>query len=370
MSQKWIAQRTSLFDTSGIRKVFELGASLENPINLSIGQPDFDMPLAAQRAAVEAMESGKNGYALSQGIPALREKLLERVRGDYPRHDDRDLLVTSGTSGGIMLSMLAAVDPGDEVIVFDPCFVMYDALAKVVGGKAVLVDTYPDFHVDVNRVADAITPRTKMILFNTPNNPTGAVATRQEVKDLAELAASRDVMLVSDEIYREFCYEDFVSPAEFNPETVVLDGFSKTYGMPGWRVGYCHGPKALIQAMIKLQQYSFVCAPHPAQYAALAALDVTMEEQIAAYQKKRDMLIEALQSDYEIAHPGGSFYLFPKAPWGTGTEFVTKAITEHELLIIPGNVFSQRDTHFRISYAASDETIQRGISALQALAKG
>ena len=369
MSTHWLADRTRLFDSSGIRKVFDLGANLKDPINLSIGQPDFDVPEPVRQAAIDAIQSGKNGYALTQGMPVLREKLQAQIQQQYG-HDDRDVFVTSGTSGGLMLALLVLLNPGDEVIVFDPYFVMYDALASVAGGKVVYIDTYPDFRIDLDRVADAMTPRTKAIILNSPANPTGMVAGEDEVRGLAQLAADRDVVLISDEIYRAFCYErPLVSPAAFNPQTLVIDGFSKTYGMPGWRLGFAHGPSAVIQEMIKLQQYSFVCAPQPVQWAGAVALDVDMTQHVEAYRRKRDMLVAGLADDYEIVRPGGAFYLFPKAPWGTGTEFVTQAIQQHQLLIIPGNVFSRCDTHFRISYAADDAVIHRGIEALQKLAR-
>jgi len=176
-------------------------------------------------------------------------------------------------------------------------------------------------------------------------------------------------LLVSDEIYSQFNYDSpFVSPAEFNPQTLVIDGFSKTYGMTGWRVGYAHGPKEIIAQMIKLQQYTFVCAPQPFQWAAAAALEVDMSPHIADYRRKRDWLLGELAADYEIARPGGAFYIFPRAPWGTGSEFVARAIA-NELLIIPGNIFSKRDTHFRISYAASDATLARGAEVLKRVAR-
>ncbi len=369
MSTHWIADRTKCFDSSGIRKVFDLAAKLADPINLSIGQPDFDVPEEARRAAIDAIQSGKNGYALTQGMPALRDKLQARVDRQYG-HADRELFVTCGTSGGLMLAMLTLVNPGDEVIVFDPCFVMYDALAGVCGAKVVHIDTYPDFRIPLDRVAAAITPRTKAIAFNSPTNPTGAVARREEVRGLAELAAERNVVLISDEIYREFCYDGpFVSPAAFNPQTIVVDGFSKTYGMPGWRLGFAHGPSAIIREMLKLQQYSFVCAPHPFQLAGAAAMDIDMGQHITAYRRKRDLVVEGLKDYYELVSPGGAFYAFPRAPWGTATEFVTEAIEKHQLLIIPGNVFSKRDTHFRISYAAPDAVIERGIEVLRKMAR-
>ena len=182
------------------------------------------------------------------------------------------------------------------------------------------MDTYPDFRIDPDRVAAAVTPRTKIILLNSPANPTGAVAGEEEVRGLAELAARRNVVLLSDEIYRDFCYDrPFVSPATFNPRTLVVDGFSKTYGMPGWRLGFAHGPAAVIREMVKLQQYSFVCAPQPAQWAGLAAMDVDMGQQIAAYRRKRDMVVAGLAGDYVLAPPGGAFYAFPQLPWGSGS---------------------------------------------------
>jgi aspartate aminotransferase/aminotransferase len=302
-------------------------------------------------------------------MPILRDKLQAKIDAEYG-HGDREVFVTSGTSGGLMLAMLALVNPGDEVIAFDPYFVMYTALPAVVGGKVVLIDTYPDFRIDLDRVRAAITPRTKMILFNSPANPTGVVATEEEVRGLAELAAERNIVLLSDEIYRSFCYDGpFVSPALFNDRTLVIDGFSKSHGMPGWRVGFAHGPSAVIQQMIKLQQYSFVCAPHPFQWAAALAIDMPMHHHAEAYRRKRDMIAEGLAEHFELVTPRGAFYAFPKAPWGTATEFVHHAIEKHHLLIIPSNVFSRRDTHFRISYAAADEVINRGIEALRRLAE-
>jgi len=368
MTSRWIAKRAGTFEASGIRKVFDLAAKLTDPVNLSIGQPDFDVPEEARKVIIDAVNSKKGGYTPTQGLAVLREALQKRVDEQY-HHEDRQVFVASGTSGALALAMLILVDPGDEVIFFDPYFVMYDATVKMAGGTSVIVNTYPDFHFDIQRLADAITPKTKAIILNSPANPTGNVASREEVKAIAELAAKRDVLLISDEIYSAFCFKEFASPVAYNPQTLVLDGFSKTYGMPGWRVGYAHGPKEIIEQMLKFQQYTFVCSPHVGQLGALAALDVDMAPQIESYRKRRDMLYDALKDDYEINKPEGAFYMFPKAPWGTATEFVEKAITEYSMLIIPGNVFSLRDTHFRISYSATEATIQRGIEAFKKLAK-
>ena len=367
MSHPWIADRTTAFDSSGIRRVFDLAAKIKDPINLSIGQPDFDVATDIQEAAVDAIHSRKNGYALTQGMPVLREKLQAEIDERYEQ-SDRQLFVTSGTSGGLVLAVLALVNPGDEVIVFDPYFVMYEPLVSLVGGRCILIDTYPEFKIDLAKVEAAITPKTKLILFNSPANPTGVVVNRQAIKQLADLASERNIILLSDEIYQSFCYDEpFVSPASFNEQTLVLDGFSKSHGMTGWRLGYAHGPTEIIEAMTKLQQYTFVCAPQPAQWAGATAMDVDMSAAVNDYRNKRNMLVEGLSDCYEIAKPGGAFYIFPRVPSGTGTEFVERAI-KSDLLIIPGNVFSRRDSHFRLSYAASDETIQRGIEVLRSLA--
>ena len=367
LCEKWIARRTGCVDSSGIRRVFDLAAKLSDPINLSIGQPDFDVPEPIQEAAIEAIRSGKNGYSVTQGIPELRTALQARIDAALGQAE-RQVFVTSGTSGGLVLALLATIDPGDEVIIFDPYFVMYEALVEMVGGRCVLVDTYPDFRIDLDRVAAAITDKTKMILLGTPANPTGVIATDAEVRGLADLAAKHELLLVSDEIYGQFCYDGpAISPANYAADCLVLDGFSKTYGVTGWRLGFAHGPATLIETMTMLQQYTFVCAPQPAQWAGVTALSVDMSREVATYRQRRDMLIDGLQDDYDIVRPGGAFYIFPRAPWGTGTEFVSAAI-ENQLLIIPGNIFSRRDTHFRISYAADETTIQRGIDVLRKIA--
>lgn len=366
MPESWIADRTHVFDSSGIRKVFDLASQLTDPINLSIGQPDFDVPAEVQDACIDAIRSGKNGYALTQGMPVLRDKLQARVDEEYG-HSDRSVFVCSGTSGGLVLTLLSMVNQGDEVIVFDPYFVMYEALVKLVGGQPVFVDTYPDFRIPIDRVTEAITPRTKLILLNSPANPTGVAATETEVRALAEIAAQHNIGLVSDEIYRSFCYDTFHSPTPYNDRTIVIDGFSKSHGMTGWRLGFVHGPTEVVNTMIKLQQYTFVCAPQPAQWAGAVAMDVDVDQHVADYRRKRDLLVDGLADRYEFVVPGGAFYLFPEAPQGVGSEFVKRAI-ENNLLIIPGDIFSRRDTHFRISYAAPDEVIERGIEVLRKLA--
>ncbi|OAI51228.1 aspartate aminotransferase [Planctomycetaceae bacterium SCGC AG-212-F19] len=368
MHDHWIAERMRHIESSGIRKVFELARSLKDPVNLSIGLPHFDVPTPIKEAARAAIDRGANAYTVTQGIPALRDKIKANVAKQLG-HADRDVIVTSGTSGGLVLALLSIVNPGDEVIVFDPYFVMYPHLVTLAGGTSVFIDTYPDWRIDLDRVRAALTPRTKAILVNSPANPTGVVLPAEDLRGLAALAQERDVLLLSDEVYRVFCYDQpFVSPAQYNDNVVVFDGFSKAYGMTGWRLGFAHGPRRVIEEMIKLQQFTFVCAPSMVQHAGVAALDFDVADIVAAYREKRDRVYAALKDHFELACPSGAFYCYPKAPWGSATEFVAEAI-RNNLLIIPGITFSRRDTHFRISYAADDRTLDRGLEILTRLAR-
>ena len=367
-SESLLSERTKSFEASGIRKIFELAKSLKDPINLSIGQPHFDVPDPIKLAAKNAIDAGHNGYTITQGIPELREKLLVDAASRFP-NQDRDVVITSGTSGGLLLSLLAVVNPGDEVIIPDPYFVSYPSIIAIAGGKAVKVDTYPDFKVDPDKVKAAITPRTKAIMFATPANPTGAVVDAEAQKAIAELAQARGILVISDEIYRAFNYGGTsTSPAAFSRDALVIEGFGKTYGMTGWRLGWAHGPKRLIQEIAKLQQFTFVCAPSMVQWAGLASLEYDASHIAIDYKRKRDLITNGLRGTYEFTQPEGAFYLFPKTPWGTGTEFITAAI-QNNLLMIPGGTFSNLDTHFRISYAASDEMLLRGIDVLKRMAR-
>jgi len=369
MHDHWIADRMKSVEVSGIRQVFELAAHLKDPVNLSIGQPHFPVPAAVKEAAKRAIDEDKSGYTITQGIPELRSKILGDVRKKYPTKSDRELLITSGTSGGLVLALSCVLNQGDEVIIFDPYFVMYPHFISMAGGQAVLVDTYPDFRIDVNKVKAAITPKTKVIIVNSPANPTGVVHDREVLRELAVLARERKILLLSDEVYRAFSFDGpFASPLEFNEDTLVLDGFSKAYGMTGWRLGFAHGPRRLIEEMIKLQQFTYVCAPSMVQYAGVAAWDADISGIVGDYKAKRDRLVAALKDSYEIVNPGGAFYLFPKAPWGTGSDFVAEAI-RNNLLIIPGRIFSRHDTHFRLSYAASDAILDRGVEIMLRLAR-
>jgi aspartate aminotransferase/aminotransferase len=366
----YISTRAHAVDASGIRKVFDLAAKLKDPINLSIGLPDFDVPEVVKQAAIDSIHSGQNRYTQTQGIAPLRERLHRDLSAEMGR-DVGEVLITSGVSGGLLLAMLAMINPGDEVIYLDPYFVAYKHILTVTGGKGVAVDSYPDFRFHADRVEKAITPRTKALLLNSPSNPTGIVMTQAEVDAAVALAKKYDLVIISDEIYEPFLYINdrgkLPSPARSFDRTIILRGFSKSHAMTGWRLGYAVGPAEIISQMAKLQQYTFVCAPAPLQYAAVAALDVNMDAEVAKYREKRDVIFNGLAKKFEMVQPDGAFYVFPKVPAGTtATDFVTAAI-EKNVLIIPGNVFSARDTHFRISYATTDEKLRQGVEILNSL---
>ncbi len=367
-SRGMISARAGAFDSSGIRKVFDLAARLKDPINLSIGQPDFEMPPAAREAAKAAIDAGWNGYTPTQGIASLRERLEQQVRVELGQ-PDRGLCVTSGSSGALVLALMALVDPGDEVILFEPAFVMYRPLVEFLGGRCVVIDTSPSFRIDLDQVAAALTPATRVILLNTPANPTGVVADAETVRGLAKLAESRGVTLISDELYRSYCYDSpFASPALHSESVVVIDGFSKSHAMTGWRVGWVHGPKPIVDACTMLQQYTFVCAPQAGQWAALAAIDCPMDLPLAECRRKRDRLMAGLKDHYRFVQPGGAFYLYPEAPGGSGKAFAERAVEQEKLLVVPGSVFGRADSHFRIAYTVSDAMLDRGIAALTRLA--
>jgi aspartate aminotransferase/aminotransferase len=323
-----------------------------------------------KQAAIDSIKAGQNRYTQTQGIAPLRERIRKELSTEVGR-DVGEVLITSGVSGGLLLAILATIDPGDEAIFLDPYFVMYKHLLTMAGGKPVIADSYPDFRFHADRVERAITPKTKLLILNSPSNPTGVVMSQQEVDAAVELARKHNLLILSDEIYEPFLYDatwKLPSAARAYENTLILRGFSKSHAMTGWRLGYAAGPEAVISQMTKLQQYTFVCAPSPLQYAALAAMDVNMSAAVSTYRQKRDIVFESLSQKFEVVKPEGAFYIFPQAPKGqSATDFVAKAI-ENNVLIIPGNVFSERDTHFRISYATTDEKLRQGCDILCKLA--
>ncbi len=368
--QQFLAEHAKSIDASGIRRVFDLALTLDDPINLSIGQPDFAVPDDVKQAMIRAIEADRNGYTVTRGLPELRERIAADLKREFDW--EPDVFVTSGVSGGLLLALMACINPGDEVLIGDPYFVSYKHLVRLVGGVPVLVDLYDDFQLRPERFAAAVTDKTKMILVCSPGNPTGVVSREEDIRAIAGLAHKHDLLLVTDEIYCVLTYDGpSPSPVRFAPHrTLLLRGYSKTYAMTGLRMGYAAGPNDVIKQMAKLQQYTFVCAPQPAQFGALAAMDTDTSAQVASYRAKRDLVCAELEGAFDFVRPSGGFYVFPKTParFASATAFVDEAIRRN-VLLIPGGAFSERDTHFRISYAAPDETIRRGCAILRSLAE-
>ncbi len=362
-----LAKRAAQLDSSGIRKVFDLAQNLKNPINLSIGQPDFDLPPELKEEAKKWIDAGFSQYTVTQGTKELRDKIRERYlkRGI----EFEEVMITSGVSGGLVLAAMVLFESGDEVLVPDPYFVMYKHLVRLMGATPVYIDTYPDFRLKAELLDGRVSRRTKALLVNSPANPTGISLTEQEQKEIAEFAAKHDLLILFDEIYESFNYDHaHANIARFHPKTLILHGFSKSHAMTGWRLGFAAGPREIINEMIKIQQYSFVCAPSIAQKMGLAALDLPPGKFVEEYRRKRDIVYEGLRERFNVVKPGGAFYVFPEAPGRDGDEFVRRAI-ERNVLVIPGSVFSEKKTHFRISFAADDDTLRKGVEALNSLAE-
>jgi aminotransferase len=382
-----LSPRAKAIDASGIRRVFELGATMRDPINLSIGQPDFGVPDALKRAAIEAIEQDKNAYSMTQGVEPLLRRVRQQVSRDlgWPSDIGRkgastQAMVTAGTSAALVLMMLSLLsEPEDEIVIPDPYFVAYPNMATLAGGKAVLCDTYPDLRMTAERVEPLITARTKAVLCVSPSNPAGVVLTEAECRDLLELCRAKDVVLISDEIYDEFTFASHrvetpggsraPSPARFDgahEDVLVIRGFGKTYGCTGWRMGYAAGPAWLIGKMSTLQQYTWVCAPTPLQHGCVASFDVDMRSAVDDYAKRCARVLEVLSPLTRIPEPGGAFYAFVEVPEKlgmTGTQLFEAAV-QRNLLVIPGEAFSSRDTHFRLSFATAEDRLEEGLAVL------
>jgi aspartate aminotransferase/aminotransferase len=349
--------------------MFDLGARLLNPIDLSIGQPHFPVPEVVKDAAIKAIRDDRNRYTVTQGIPELNEAVLDQVERRTGVRCESSL-ITSGVAGGLTLALWALLDPDEQALVPDPYFVCYENLAKLVSLPPAYYDTYPDFRITEERLEAGMTDRVRAVLVNTPSNPTGRVLDGEELDSVARFARRHDLVVITDEIYDSFAFDGPVPSILGRYDQVVfLGGFGKTYGMPGWRLGYAVGPDDVIERMRTLQQFSFVCAPSPLQWGALAALDVDMTPYVDAYRKKRDRLYEVLSPHYELARPGGAFYAFPRVPGGLDADAFMERALARNLLVVPGQAFSQRNTHVRISFALEDDRLEQGLALLVSLAE-
>jgi len=366
MSEHRYAARVRSVEMSGIRKLFDAGGP--DAINLGIGQPDFDTPDHIKEAAIAAIRAGKTGYTANAGIPELREAICAK----FERENDlafrpEQILVTAGGSEALHLVMEALVDPGDRVLITDPGFVSYAALATFAGGRPEGVPLDETLHIDVEQAKEQM-DGARLFVLNTPANPTGAVESEESIRALVEYGNDRGVTIVSDEVYEHFVYEKaHVSAAHFGDDVITVNAASKTYAMTGWRVGYIAAPEDYIPECLKVHQYAQACATSISQYAALAAYTGDQEpvkQMREEYRVRRDLLYEGLSSlGFEFPRPEGAFYAFVPM----GRNLIQKAI-EDGIIIVPGEAFgSKAPDYARFSYATSRENLSRAVGRLQAL---
>lgn len=363
------SKRVRKMDASGIRKAFELAKKLKDPIDLSIGQPDFNIPENIKKVAIEAIKNNKNKYSPTQGIEELRGAIAKKLKKEKQlNYKKENIVITGAVSGGLSVVLPTLMDAGDEIIIFDPSFVGYKQLILLYGGKPRIVEKNKDFSINFTNLEKAINKKTKVIIFSTPENPTGYVYKEAELKKLAQIARKYDLVILSDEIYADFVYEGkHTSVGRFYDKTVVLGGFSKSQAMMGWRVGYLSALEEIIENVMKVQQFTFVCAPTPFQYAAIEAMKTKNKDIVKEYKKRRDLVYDGLKDKYEIVKPSGAFYFFIKYPF-EADDFIQKCL-ENNLIVVPGNSFSQKNTHFRISYVTGWEKLEKAVDILNKIVK-
>jgi aspartate/methionine/tyrosine aminotransferase len=365
------APRMQHIGTSGIRDFFDKGKRIQGAIDLSIGMADFDVPGPIKEATIQAIRQGCGKYSVTQGYPEVVEVTRQQVRERFGIGEDEALMLTVGASGAIATALFALAGPGDEVLLPDPYFVVYYNLVHLTGATPVFYDLYPDFRLRAEEVERRLSERTRLVILNSPANPTGATVQAPDLEAVARLCVERGVVALSDELYDLFTYDEpHVSIKRFTgKETLLVGGFSKAYGMAGWRLGWAAGDPELIDRMRTLQQFAYTCPPTLVQLGALAAPQVDMTPQVDAYRRKRDLIHQGLvEAGYEVARPGGSFFIFPRVPWGDDLEFCNRAL-EEKLILVPGRSFSRRTSHFRISFATDDATLERGLEALGRLGR-
>lgn len=372
-SSDFASKRAKNLRPSAIRQFFDIAATMKDVISLGIGEPDFDTPEPIARAGIEALQAGGTHYTSNSGILELREALAKHVNTLYGvTYDPLDqILVTVGVSEALYLAMSALLDPGDEIIFAEPCFIAYEAVARMVNGVPVAVPTTPetDFQITAEAIEAAITKRTKAILLATPNNPTGAVVSRERLEAIAAVAEKHNLVVIADEIYDRLVYgidfTCFASLPGMYERTVVLQGFSKAYAMTGWRLGYLLAPVGLAAEMRKIHQYLIMSAPTPSQWAALKALEIGepfVQAMQAEYDRRRRLIVGGLNAlGLTCVEPGGAFYAFPCIT-STGmddNEFAEKLLTEERVAVIPGRGFGKSGEGFvRMSYATAYEKIE------------
>ncbi len=367
---------------SGIRRFFDIANEMDDVISLSIGEPDFLTPWHIREAGITTLEKGRTRYTPNRGLMALREEICAFFKRKYglSYHPESEVLVTVGGSEAIDMALRCLVGPGEEVIIPEPCFVCYDPLTRMAGGVPVSISTKVEnkFRLTAEELESAITEKTKVLIFPYPNNPTGAVMRRADLEVIAQVVKKHDLIVLSDEIYSELTYGStpHVSIAAIDgmqERTVVINGFSKTYSMTGWRMGYAVGPKELITPMTKLHQYAIMSAPTTSQYAAIEALrngDDDIEEMRDEYDMRRRLVVDGLNRlGLTCFEPEGAFYVFPsiRSTGMTSDEFCERLIYDKRVAVVPGSAFGAcGEGHVRISYAYSLKHLAEALDRMAA----
>ena len=366
---------------SGIRKFFDMLSGMQDVVALTVGQPDFITPWHIREAAIESIEKGKTYYTSNAGTPELRLEISKymkrRFNVNYKPQDE--IFVTVGGSEAIDVAMRAILSPGDEVILPQPAFVCYEPIAQMQGARVVHIDTKLEnnFKVTAEEIKNAITDKTKMLILPFPNNPTGAILTREELMEIAEVLRDTNICVLSDEIYAELTYgREHVSIAEIDgmwERTIIASGFAKAYAMTGWRLGYICAPAPLTKQMLKIHQYAIMCASTASQFAAVEALrngDEDVEYMRGEYNRRRTFLLEGLRKiGIECFEPEGAFYLYPNiGKFGLSSEeFAERLLYEHKCAIVPGTAFGESGEGFaRISYAYSLKHLEQALERIEA----
>lgn len=373
------SRKTEAISASGIRRFFELIANLDGVISLGVGEPDFVTPERYSRAAFEAVERGETHYTSNYGLAALREAIADHLQRLYGvRYDpQREIIVTIGVSEGLLLTTHALLDPGDEILCPDPYYVAYPPSVALAGGTLIPVPTDMErqFRVTAEEIEARITPRTKAILLGYPSNPTGAQMTREDLSAIADVAARHDLIVISDEIYDRLSYgmehTCFASLPGMKERTVLLGGFSKSYAMTGWRVGWICAPSDILEAMMKIHQYIIMSAPTPSQYAALEAITNGEEDVrrfVAEFDRRRKLMVKGVQGmGLTVYEPHGAFYVFPSIR-STGmddVEFAERLLDEEKVVVIPGSTFGECGRgHVRMCYAAPYNLIEEALERI------
>lgn len=376
-----MSHRAREIQPSGIRKFFDLLGDMKDVVSLTVGQPDFVTPWHIRAAAIESLEAGKTYYTSNAGLPRLREEIARYLSRRFTLSYDpeTELLVTVGGSEAIDLAVRGVIDPGDEVIIPTPSFVCYAPLVTLAGGIPVEVATREAdaFKLTPEALRSALTPKTKLVILPFPNNPTGAILTREDLEGLAAVLRETDALILSDEIYAELTYGarhvSIASLPGMRERTLLVSGFSKAYAMTGWRLGYLAAPLAMIREIFKIHQYGIMCAPTTAQFGAVEAMqngDEDVEEMVAEYDRRRKYLVHKLRDlGIPCFEPKGAFYVFPNiAGFGmTSEEFCEKLLYDYGVAVVPGTAFGKCGEGFvRVSYAYSVRHIDR---ALERIAK-